>query len=274
MGQVSVRTLRHYEEIGLLQPVEIDQWSGYRYYSTSQLPRLNRILRLKDVGLSLEQIGQMLEPDFRPEQLKAMLKQKQAEAHEQLKEIETLLSRVESWLNQLERGSEMTIPTNYEITLKKVEPILVASLRQAMSAYGNLGIPFGVLRSYLKQFGFVKHRPSLVLWHFPDTVPNLDEEDNFEVELIEQLDQAVPSSDQIKVYNLPPLQLSASVIHRGSLDLAYQAYQALGSWVETHGYKASGPIRQIHHEFNPGHDPSTYITEFQMPVEKHSTQAE
>jgi DNA-binding transcriptional MerR regulator len=269
MGQVSVRTLRHYEEIGLLKPFQIDRYTGYRYYSATQLPRLNRILAFKDVGLSLEQIGQLLEADLAPQQLKSILRLKQADFRHQLKETETLLSRLEAWLSQLELEEEgengVTNLNHYEIKLKQVEPMLVASLRQTIPAYGYLGGPFGVLRSYLAQFGFTKSHPSLILWHFSNSS---GEEEGFEVELIEELDKPVPPNEQIKVYTLPQIQLAASVIHRGGLDLAYQAYQALGSWVEAQGYQVCGSTRQIHHEFNPHHDPSTYLTEFQLPVEK------
>src|SRR4051812_24370516 len=125
MGQVSVRTLRHYDELGLLEPVEIDRFTGYRYYSTSQLARLNRIIALKEVGLSLEQIGQLLNVDLTAEQLEAILKQRQATLYQQLSETQNQLSRLEAWLSQL-GGSKLTTVDNYEITLKKVEPLLVA----------------------------------------------------------------------------------------------------------------------------------------------------
>jgi effector-binding domain-containing protein len=136
-----------------------------------------------------------------------------------------------------------------------------------MPAYGYLAGPFGVLRSYLAEFGFTKRHPSLVLWHFFEANGDVEEQ-SFEVELAEQLDEAVPGNEQIKIYTLPEIELAASVVHGGDLAVAYQAYQALGSWVEAHGYKACGPTRQIHHKFNPRHDPSTYVTEFQLPVEK------
>ena len=60
LGQVSVVTLRHYDEIGMLKHVTVDSSTGYRYYSVAQLPRLNRILALKDLGFSLEQIEVVL----------------------------------------------------------------------------------------------------------------------------------------------------------------------------------------------------------------------
>lgn len=274
MGQVSVRTLRHYDELGLLKPLEIDRFSGYRYYSTSQLPRLNRILALKDLGLSLEEIGQMLDTDLPSEQLKGMIRLKQAEFRRQLYETQNVLVRLDAWLNHLEKGgSEMSsILSDYEITVKKVEPILVASIRQTVPAYGYLRGPFEELRSYLAQFGWSKQKskagPSLVLWHFPNTADTTEEDRGFEVEVAEQLEQSVPGNERIKVYPLPGLELAASVTHRGELDLAYQAYQALGTWVEAQGYKVCGPTRQIHHEFDPRHAPVTYVTELQLPIEK------
>jgi DNA-binding transcriptional MerR regulator/effector-binding domain-containing protein len=265
MGQVSVRTLRHYEDLGLLRPVEIDRFTGYRYYSTTQLPRLNRILALKDMGLSLEQIGQLLDADLTPDQLKGMLMLKQAEFKQQLDETQMMLGRIDAWLSRLEEGgSVMSIMNSYEITLKAVEPMLVAALRQTIPAYGYLAGPFRMLRSYLAEFGFIKNHASLIIWHFSGT----DEEQGFEVELLEQLDEPVPGSEQIKVYTLPGVELVASVTHLDGLDQAYQAYQALASWVEAHDYKVCGPTRQIHHAFNPQHDPSTYIAEFQLPIEK------
>ena len=264
MGQVSVRALRHYDELGLLQPVEIDRFTGYRYYSTGQLPRLNRILAFKEVGLSLEQIGQLLDANLTPKQLEAILKQKQSELYRQLAETQTQLNRLETWLSQL-GGSKLTTLNNYEITLKKVEPVLVASLRQIMPAYGYLGIPFGTLRSYIESFGASHRHPSFVLWHFSQS----DEEDQgYEVEVAEPLDEPIPGNDQIRVYTLPAIEQAASVMYQGSFEMAHLAYQALGSWVEAQGYKVSGPTRQIHHRFNPRQDPNTFLTEFQIPVTK------
>ena len=77
VGQVSVQTLRHYDDLGLLKPMEVDSLSGYRYYVLDQLPRLNRILALKDLGFSLEQVAHMLEDDLSPAVLRDLLRIKQ-----------------------------------------------------------------------------------------------------------------------------------------------------------------------------------------------------
>jgi DNA-binding transcriptional MerR regulator len=61
LTQVSIKTLRYYDEVGLLNPVRIDPETGYRYYSASQLPRLHRILALKDLGFPLNRVAEALD---------------------------------------------------------------------------------------------------------------------------------------------------------------------------------------------------------------------
>src|SRR5690242_7307675 len=86
LSLVPVSALRYYDELGLLKPVKVDPVSGYRYYSATQLTRLNRLLALKDMGLSLEQIARLLDKELTPEQIRGMLKLKQAELRQQLEE--------------------------------------------------------------------------------------------------------------------------------------------------------------------------------------------
>src|SRR5215470_15209058 len=102
IAQVSVRMLRHYDKLGLLKPGYIDQASGYRYYALDQLPRLHRLLALKDLGLSLEQITQLLDEDVSTSELRGMLRLKQAELRQQIDEATLRLERVEQRLTQLE----------------------------------------------------------------------------------------------------------------------------------------------------------------------------
>ena len=83
-SRVSIKMLRHYDEIGLLKPVHVDPFTSYRYYSVDQLPRLNRIIALKDLGFTLEQITRLLDEGLSAEQIKGMLKLKRAEIEQQL----------------------------------------------------------------------------------------------------------------------------------------------------------------------------------------------
>jgi DNA-binding transcriptional MerR regulator len=84
LSRVSVRMLRYYDQLGLLKPSQTDSFTNYRYYSADQLPRLNRILALRDLGFSLEQIKDMLEEELSTDQLLGMLKLKRAELEQQM----------------------------------------------------------------------------------------------------------------------------------------------------------------------------------------------
>jgi DNA-binding transcriptional MerR regulator len=77
LAHVSIKTLHHYDDLGLLKPIHVDRYSGYRYYDIGQLSRLNRILALKDLGLSLEQVIELLRADLSTAEMRGMLRLKQ-----------------------------------------------------------------------------------------------------------------------------------------------------------------------------------------------------
>src|SRR5258705_13654304 len=95
LSRVPVKTLRYYDEIGLLKPAHVDPFTDYRHYTLDQLPRLNRILALKDFGLSLEQIAQLMRNDVSAEQLRGILRLKQAELQHELDATQARLARIE-----------------------------------------------------------------------------------------------------------------------------------------------------------------------------------
>src|SRR5215475_8735323 len=107
MVQVPVPTLRYYDQVGLLKPVEVDRFTGYRYYSASQLPRLHRILALKGLGFSLEQIGAVLDEGLNADQLRGMLRLRQEQIRQQLEEAQSQLLEVELRLQQIEREENL-----------------------------------------------------------------------------------------------------------------------------------------------------------------------
>jgi DNA-binding transcriptional MerR regulator len=148
VAQVSLATLRHYEKSGLLKPLVLDPDTGYRYYSLDQLPRLNRILALKDLGFSLERIAQILEEELPLEQLREMLTLKQAQTQQMIDAEQARLTRIAARLRQIEQEGKM--PT-YEVLLKQVDALLVASIREIVPLYGGLGQSYGKVAAYLSQ---------------------------------------------------------------------------------------------------------------------------
>ncbi|MEO1127893.1 MAG: helix-turn-helix domain-containing protein, partial [Cyanobacteria bacterium J06639_16] len=137
LGQVSIKALRLYDQRNLLKPAQVDAETGYRYYKVEQLPRLHHILALKAMGLSLEQIGQLLNNNLSLSQMQAMLQLKQVELQGQLIEAQHRLAIVDAHLKYLKE--EETMP-NYEVVLKSVEPIHhVATIREIIPAYTSIG---------------------------------------------------------------------------------------------------------------------------------------
>jgi len=108
-AQVSVKTLRHYSKLGLLKPTWIDRFTGYRYYTLEQLQQLKRILALKDLGFSLEQVKFVLQDNLSVDELRGMLKIKQAELARHIQTEQARLARVETYLRQLEQAEESSI---------------------------------------------------------------------------------------------------------------------------------------------------------------------
>lgn len=127
IAQVSGRLLRYYNEIGLLTPEHIDAQSGYRYYTAEQLPRLNRILALKDLGFTLDQIANLLRDDVFPEEIRGMLTIKKAQIEQSLREEVERLHHVEMRLDQIEHEGEVWAR---DIVLKRVPPSPFLSIRQ------------------------------------------------------------------------------------------------------------------------------------------------
>ncbi|MFL5806798.1 MAG: MerR family transcriptional regulator [Roseiflexaceae bacterium] len=113
--QAPVPTLRYYDHVGLLKPVEVDRFTGYRYYSASQLPRLHRILALKGLGFSLEQISTVLAEGLTPEQMRGMLRLRHAQISQQLVDMQSQLVEVEVRLQQIEREEQLS---TYDVLLK------------------------------------------------------------------------------------------------------------------------------------------------------------
>ena len=128
LTQVTVKALRHYDRLGLLPPAHIDQFTGYRSYSAAQLPRLNRLLALKDLGLALEQIGPFLDADLSPEQLRTLLVIKQSETRRRLEEESGRLARIEARLRQMTEPSQLAC----DVVMKRVEAQPVVSLRRTL----------------------------------------------------------------------------------------------------------------------------------------------
>jgi DNA-binding transcriptional MerR regulator len=259
-SQVSVKTLRYYDQIGLLKPAEVDRFTGYRYYSADQLPRINRILALKDLGLSLDQIAQLLKENLTPEQIRGILRLKQVEIQQRVQEEGARLARVEWRLKQIER--EETMPTQ-EVVLKKVPPIVVASVRDTVPTTG-IGQLFGEIFAHLGQHTVNPAGPTMGIYYDEEF-----HEEAVDIEAAVPVSGPLPGGERVKCRDLPAVEEAACIFHPGTFDTLAGTYGQLMAWVEANGYRMAGPIREVYVQWaEPGGDPSTNVTEIQLPVAK------
>jgi effector-binding domain-containing protein len=267
ISRVPVKTLRYYDEIGLLEPAEVDRFTGYRYYDVSQLPRLHRIMALKDLGLSLDQISNLIKDSLTPEQLRGMLRLKQAEIRQRIEEEQERLARLETRLQQIEMENHMS---TYDVIVKSVEAQTIASVRSTIPAYPAQGHLWQELGTVLGRFQIKPSGACFTLYHSEE--PDIDAEVCEPVEARTRL----PDHPRVKYRELPAAKV-ASVIHHGPFETIGQAYEALVRWIETNGYQINGPSREIY--LQPAQitpegecdasqiDPNT-VTEIQFPIEK------
>ena len=264
LSLVSVKALRYYDELGLLKPARVDEFTGYRYYSASQLTRLNRILAMKDMDLSLEQIALLLDKELTPDQIRGMLRLKQVELRQQLVEGQARLARIEAWLQAFEQ--EVTMPA-YDVVLKKVAPLQVAQLRGVAPSMEQIGPTldrlFDQVMGYISQHGATPVGPGITLYYDTEYC-----ERDISVGACMSFEGSLNDGEQVKVGELPAVETMASVIHHGSFSTMGQAYNAISKWIETNGYHISGPTRELNIEYERGGDQSKFVTEIQFPVEK------
>jgi DNA-binding transcriptional MerR regulator len=258
IGQVTVQTLRHYDDIGLLQPVEVDALTGYRYYTLDQLPRLHRILALKDLGFSLEQVAHQLEDNLSPTELRGMLRLKKNELHQQVQEHLDRLERLEARLNMIEQENQQL---NYEVIIKRVEPIRVASVRRIIPSYWDEEPLWIELCNQIEQAGVKTCDPSLSIYHAGE--PEVD------AEVCIAISSDTADIHGLNIQILPEVETMASTIHKGPFTGFAGAYAGLLKWIDANGYRVVGPDREIYLRLPEAglsrSDPNA-ITEIQAPV--------
>jgi DNA-binding transcriptional MerR regulator len=268
LARVPVPTLRYYDQVGLFQPLDVDRFTSYRYYSASQLPRLHRILALKGLGFSLEQIATVLAEGLTPEQMRGMLRLRHAQISQQLVEVQSQLVEVEVRLQQIEQEDKVS---TYDVILKRVEPQLVASVRAILPNHSAVGALFGEVYEALGPFVGEALGPNpgeagqtLVLWY--DTEFKERDVDGAAAFVLRC---HAPNRGRMQVHELPA-GLVAATVHHGSYNTIGEAHEAVITWIDANGYRIVGPDREVnlHNTMPIRLDDPSYVTEIQYPVER------
>ncbi len=262
LAEVSVKTLRYYDDLGLLRPNWVDRYTGYRYYTLQQLPRLNRILALKDLGFPLDQIARLLREDLPPGELQRLMRLRKAELEQQVEMEQARLARVAARLHQIELEGRAP---RYEVLVKRVAPRWVAGIRDAVTDHGEIAALFAELRSALRGRGQSPDSaaPCLAIYYDREYLDR-----GADVEAAIPLERPVREGGRMVVHELPGNDAVACTVHQGSYAGLAGAYGALITWTQANSYRAGGPNREIYLQgFNADPDPVGSVTELQLPLE-------
>jgi DNA-binding transcriptional MerR regulator len=262
LGQVSPRMLRHYDDLGLLRPQQVDAITGYRSYSTAQLARLHKLLALRDLGFSLEQVGELLHDEPPVEQLRGMLRLRHAEIEQRLDEETARLGRVDAHLRALE---EPDIEVGRRVVVKTSERLRVA---EAVGTAPDLGpsnvtpVMRRLIPLVLGRLAEVDAKAGMLVVHIPrrtDDADDVEVHGGFEIDI-----GRIDDTDTVRIVDMPQVQV-ASLVHEGPIERVQPVYAAFLRWIEAAGYRLDGGSRELYHDYDPA-DPATGITELQIPI--------
>ncbi len=267
IARVSCRLLRYYDEIGLLKPGSTERDSGYRYYSASQLPRLNRILVLKELGLSLEEIARVLDSNLSAAELRGMLMMRKSDAQRALTEEMERLRHIESRIAQIDAEGELSVddvimrsePAQRLLSVRRIVPSFVAardlirelseSLR-ALKAKGMLGRLTAL--AHAQEF----------------EIDRIDVEVGFVVAADLRDALRLASGEPLSVRELPAVERMATCVRIGLPERAHLITGKIGVFLEANGYTLAGPSREVFLQPPRPDRMEESVVEMQFPVAK------
>lgn len=259
---VSVRMLRHYDTLGLLVPAYVDPATGYRHYAADQFPRINRLVALKDLGFTLDQVGPILDAELGAEQLRGMLLLRQAQITTQIGADQARLAAIEARLRTIEREGTMS---DLEFVEKSLPAVLLAQLTDEVGGVdeigGRIGPMFGRLSAGLEQAG-VSTRGPAVAWY-----EGRGERTGIAagVPVTEAATAQAAALEGVDVEKQPAVERAVTVVHHGGMETIGQTWQALERHVEDQGMRSVGRCREVYLA-TPEDQPDEWVTELQQPV--------
>jgi len=262
-GRVSVRMLRHYDAVGLLHPARVDPVTAYRSYEAHQLSRLNRIVALKNLGFTLQQVRSILDDRVSADELRGMLRLRHAELQSQISADTARLAQVEARLRIIEKEGAM--PAD-DVQIKRIPGVRLAELTGSAASFEPESIspvisPLYVeLCSRLDRAGLTPTGPAIAYYE--------DCPDGDGVLVHAGLPVSAESSSEydFSIVDLPEIEQAATIVHRGSMDEVMPSVQTLARWIDANGYRSAGYSRELYIECTGDRD--TWVTELQEPVLK------
>ena len=254
LSRVSIRMLRHYDEIGLLKPADTDQFTGYRYYSPEQLPVIGRITALKDMGFQLADIVKILDIYEEKETLDSYFAIRQAELKEIADTAHYQMRLLETARNRLRKEQNMS----YDVSIKTIPERYVATVHMTIPRYEDEGMVWQILNEETGPLNVIPAEPCLVAAEYLD-----DEYKEEDVELIawKTVRGKYPDTEHVKFKTLPAVKVASCMV-KGGYDQMPEVYGAVIAWVNENGYECAGSMFNIYHVSpHETQNPDEFVTE-------------
>lgn len=254
MNRVTIKALRYYDEQKLLVPVYVDEENGYRYYAAGQMAQLHRIIALKNMGFSIDDIRKIIEG---AEEKSFLLVKKQ----EILKEIAVLtdkLSQIESYL------ARDSINLSAPVLIKEIPQAIVCTMKRRIKSYDALFELMPQMGAQMELSDCKCAQPSYCFTHYLE--PEYKEEDIL-VEICEAVTEKKPDTGDLAFKVFPKVPMAACIFHKGSYNTLPESYAMLLQYIEENGYEICGNIRESYIDgvWNKETE-NEWLTEIQIPV--------
>ena len=261
IARVSCRLLRHYEELGLIAPARTDPDTAYRYYSAAQLPQLNRILVLRELGFSLEEIGRMVRDGVSAAELRGMLALRRAQAARSVEAEEQRLRRIESHLAQLETDGRV----ESDDVLVRAEPERrLISFRRTLPSFAEGVRTLGMLAARKPRGA----EALVAIAHSAEFEPDsIDVEFGFFVSDAAPQRLVLEDGTELGSRMVPAVERLACCVRLGPPQEAHRVTARIGRYVEARGERLSGPNRELFLQWPDPARMQESVVEMQFPVE-------
>ena len=256
MNRVTVKTLRYYDEQKLLEPVYVDEENGYRYYEAGQMAQLQRILALKDMGFSIDDIRRILKgADER-----ALLLEKKQQILKELATLTAKLAQVESYL------AKESVNLASPVIVKELPEVIVCSMKQRIQSYDELFTLMPQMGLQMESLECVCAKPEYCFTHYLEE--GYQEEDIL-VEICEAVTEQKADNSLVTFQTMPYIPQAACIFHKGSYNTLHQSYAMLLAYIEENGYEICGNIRESYIDgvWNKETE-EEWLTEIQIPVKR------
>lgn len=265
IARVSMRLLRYCDELGLLRPAQTDASNGYRYYTAAQLSELNRILVLRDLGLSLEQTARFMQERVSAEELRGMLLLRRAEIERAQAEQAQQLRLLESRIAALESDAGAV-----EDVVIRAEPArrYLATRARFDSFQGAVACALELPRESPRQLGRGVPGQFIVVTHSSEFEPDdLDLELGFALESQPARAPRACAGRELQLQSLPAYERVATCVRVGSPASAHLTTGRIGRYLDAGGYKLAGPNRELFLQLPRDGQLDTAVVEMAFPID-------